>query len=558
MPGLDRLVENAWDLGIVQSGAAELEPVGSAELVRGLIADDGLPYRRGGSTYKSSAAAAAAWVVDVSLRGGQRTVFGTSSGLYTLDVDDVTPLLLHAAPPGWTEPVRAVVVDDRLVVEPASTGYSVLYGGARKPAYSTGTVTVTLNSQTVTGSGTSWLANVEAGMFLGVGGGEAAALIDSVDSNTQLTLRDVWLGGAGSGLAYNAVPVTATATSTPAPVYYGTVANRLVRMNGPTRMDFTQVDLHGADDPDDLHRFPAQQLGYATLRDVLLVFTTGGVWSVSGMAYALTDQNGNVQHRRELVNADLVAWGRLGIAPWAGSLIVPAVDNVYLMDNLGAPTPIGGRIIDLYLSYVRAGYKPGIAEVFNGHYLLPVLTSGNAWVDTLVCRLQPTHSNSVFGWTRLAGVGAQVFGFAERSASPPALLAASTRVPTRLLDVTSFFNPGSAKADADGSAHDFVLTTRNVPTGGQVANSVLYVQLAYVLTDAASDDPVFTAEVNADDAGWVALEGEAPEGGAGSPHTWPCSVSARHVRFRFTSSLPSAFLKVEALSIFVRKSGLYL
>jgi hypothetical protein len=89
-------------------------------------------------------------------------------------------------------------------------------------------------------------------------------------------------------------------------------------------------------------------------------------------------------------------------------------------------------------------------------------------------------------------------------------------------------------------------------------NSVLYIQLVYTLLDAASDDPTFTAEVSADGGVWQTLTGSAGEGTPAAPYTWPCAVAGRHVRFRFTSSVASSALKVEALSIFVRKSGLYL
>jgi hypothetical protein len=308
-----------------------------------------------------------------------------------------------------------------------------------------------------------------------------------------------------------------------------------------------------------LHSFPAPVIGLGVLRDVLLVFTEAGVYAVSNMAYELLDANGNVQHRREVVNQDLILWGHTGIAPWSGSVVVPALDGVWLMDTLGAPTKISQQVTDLYLSYVRtAGYKPGVAEVYNGHYFLPILTSSNVWVDTLVCKLTASRSGQAFAWTQLEGQGAEVSGFAERSASSPALLASSLEATSRVLDVTGYFVPTAAvKSDADGTPQTFELTTRSIPTGNMVTNSVLYMQVAYTLTDAATDDPVLLAEVQADDGAWVTLEGSAGEGTPGAPYTWPVSVAGRHIRVRLSSALAASQLKVESLVLFVRKSGTY-
>jgi hypothetical protein len=70
------------------------------------------------------------------------------------------------------------------------------YGGT-KADYSTGTITLTAGSTTVAGSGTSWTANVTAGMYLfasytdaNMGRGQLAlvGVVKSVDNDTQITL----------------------------------------------------------------------------------------------------------------------------------------------------------------------------------------------------------------------------------------------------------------------------------------------------------------------------------------------------------------------------------
>jgi hypothetical protein len=85
----------------------------------------------------------------------------------------------------------------------------MFYGGSLKTApYSTGTVTVTNGSKTVTGAGTSWTANVDAGMILRVGSDSAIGLVASVDTNTQITLRDAWSGTTAAGASYTLVTVS--------------------------------------------------------------------------------------------------------------------------------------------------------------------------------------------------------------------------------------------------------------------------------------------------------------------------------------------------------------
>lgn len=84
----------------------------------------------------------------------------------------------------------------------SSTGQALgIWRGAGKPNYTTGTVTVTQGSTSVTGSGTSWTANADAGMFLFNGSGQLVGLVQTVNSDTSLTLATPALL-AVSGAAY--------------------------------------------------------------------------------------------------------------------------------------------------------------------------------------------------------------------------------------------------------------------------------------------------------------------------------------------------------------------
>lgn len=90
--------------------------------------------------------------------------------------------------------------------------YLALWKGADKPTYTTGTVTYSPASAVVTGSGTSWAANVVPGMFLhavsDLGGGQILiGTVKSVTSDTSLTLEEAPLWTATTGKAYTLAPL---------------------------------------------------------------------------------------------------------------------------------------------------------------------------------------------------------------------------------------------------------------------------------------------------------------------------------------------------------------
>ncbi len=75
--------------------------------------------------------------------------------------------------------------------------------GAAKVDYGAGSISVTQSSKVVTGSGSSWVGNVEPGMFLSVAGpGRMLGVVKSVDSNTQITLEQNVLNSTAAGLGY--------------------------------------------------------------------------------------------------------------------------------------------------------------------------------------------------------------------------------------------------------------------------------------------------------------------------------------------------------------------
>lgn len=87
----------------------------------------------------------------------------------------------------------------------------IVWRGANKADYSTGTITATYGSKTVTGSGTSWSANVVPGMFL-FSGSALIGTVVAVASNTSLTLEKPPLISVSGG-GYTATSIRGWAPS---------------------------------------------------------------------------------------------------------------------------------------------------------------------------------------------------------------------------------------------------------------------------------------------------------------------------------------------------------
>lgn len=601
---LRTLGQDDFSAGMVRGIARHLMPSNSAYTITdALLDDDGAIYRRGGSVYKSSSAFAGAlrFLWDGYLPAvGLRTLVGYSTAFGILSPSDDATVVAMAGG-GVSEPKVAVQVADVLMI-----GGGTIYAGSQKSAsYSTGTVTTTLNSATVTGAGgTLWSANVDAGMLIEISGDtQRFYVVKSVDSNTQITLTEPYIGTAAAGQTYVASAFKTAPATTPSSTtrgflaadFYAVVAGRLLAAIG-NRLYMSKA-INPANGRSrwqewntyDFHDFPegTQIVGVFAVRDRALVFTTGGVWVLSGLALEIVDAAGNPQHRKEQISSDIVLWGAPGVAQVANTLVVPATDGVYLMDGISPPVQLTQSIARFYRDYVRGSNKPGGATVYRSHLFLPVLSSANAVVEHLVCRLDrpvKTRQGQVFPWTRLAGHGGNVTALASRAVTganrAPKLLGAGAD--SRCLDLSSFFEPSAAvKNDADATTHKLIVETRDFRTGRQgVQNTVTRARLRYVLLDAASDNPgvIFyysTGKLQGDAAVWgtgvwgsftwadsalgeyVLAAGVAPEDDGREPYTWASfSARAEFVRFRIESSGPCATFTVRELELAVRDNNL--
>lgn len=564
-------VQQDFAAGMVRV-APHLLPTNAAWLLQNLMLDDdGSVFKRGGTTAKTDVfdANGLTWCWDGYLLGGQRTVVASATKFGVLDTDDET--ILNLANGGLSAPARPVVMNGVLFVGTKA------YGGSRiTTAYSAGTLAVTEGSATVTGTGTSWSTNLSAGSLLAVSGRLVA--VQSVDSDTQVTLSKAWTGSTAAGVSYTAGPMQSIPSAMHPSGVYAVAGNRFLSCVNDFAY-FSDIDDWNTWDPTDYHRVGGATItGAVSLSDITFLFTTGGVWAISNITYDLTDALGNVQQRLDPVNTDLVLWGSQGVASWQNTLIVPAIDGLWLFGN-GAPVKASNAITALWTGYVEGGYTVGQAVVYQGRYILPVLNGTNL-IDLLVCRIdRPIKAgrlDTVFPWTTWAGSGADMTAFTVRvgaAVREPVLFGAAN---TGHLVTYPEFVPDGTPLDHDGSAPIVDLVTRDYATGALNVNLVKWARVRYELiakTATAVLGALYGSEGRPGLAQWgevvwgnfqwtaadypdfAFLDGEAPEDDGANPFKWKVNKKVRYFRFRLVCDDPCDRLVIRSIELAVRPSG---
>jgi hypothetical protein len=511
--GLGRITQNDFSGGMFPSLAPELIPAnGAYDITNGLLDEESLLYRRGGTGYLT-----AALVNQSSVKmlwsgylehGGLTTVLGTGTGVYTVSAAGAFTQLAGIA--GLTMFVRPTVFKGTLYIPVPGAGK-------------------TYNGETV---GTA-------------------------------THPALYYASAGNRL-----------------LYAETAKPQLVesKFNAPT--EYTENEYL---------EVPAgvQIIGLQGLRTSCVVFTTQGIWIAQNLTKLLTDANGNVQQALDLYSADLVLWGNAGVAGWSGGLVVPCRDDIWIME-LGVSSEkaiplakISAPIVNVYRGYVQAGYQPGCACVYRGHYFLPVM-NGDSLVDLLACKLAAVRGRGrqaqpEYAWTHLAGTGAKLSALAVKAATEGgaeeehALLGGAAGE-ARVLKL-NYFTPVTSGTDADGSNIAGQVTTRDIQTGNLVSNTVAKVRLSYRMSApggsgvklAIGETAVTTQwdEFNWDEASWATstgafseLEGLAPPDSTGThPYTFRTSKKVRYLRLRLELSGPATSFSLRMIEIAVRPSG---
>jgi hypothetical protein len=549
------------------SGGRRAPPNTVYDAVNALISDEGQLYRRGGDVYYSSADTTPAFVnVGAYFMPAVRAtrVFGWND--FT-----ASPLSLTLAPVflglGAAPDRRPVQIGNFLVWPNDTSASYALYGGTLSTAsYSAGTATFTAGSKTVTGAGTAWVANVTPGMIIAPGATSRQGVVTNVGNDTTLTLMDPWPTTTFTAAAYNASIVSSTSFAT---IDRGVGTHVAAAGSGAPRLVFmtsNRAYLSDVNDPTTLSanvnqflEFPAGSLilGGEGYGDSCFIFTDSGVWRADNLSLDAIDDLGNVQWQQERINGALILWGENGIASWRGATIVPGTDDVHLMAADGTTEslsgdPSNGKIRKQYRSYVKAGYLPGTAAVWNGHYVLPIYQkSGNTGtpIDTLICRLD---RGAV--WTRWAGHAAGT-GFAVLPGQPSKLLAATG---ARISDTSGCFSlTGGTTRDADLTTPTFTVDSNDFDLGpGIRPNTVEKVRYVY---ETAGGTPTFTfaSAVGAEGASYT--NGTLKRGGGASDGTDYTAVrinrKAERMRFRFRTSSQLTSLILRRLELTVRPAG---
>jgi hypothetical protein len=365
---------------------------------------------------------------------------------------------------------------------------------------------MTNGSAVVTDASGGFTANVDAGMLL-QRGNERVYVVASVDSNTQVTLTEAYEGvttTTADPVFHNIYKITTADPYVASDTYAVSTARLLwhdsrnvyfssLRSTAPQENPhtFSATDYHTVPDG-------ARIVGIAAIGQIVLVFTTAGVYRLTGIAYNIVDAaTGDPQHSFELLSRDYVLISPAGIAHWEQYLVVPCSDGIYLIDGTSSPVRISKNIDPLWQEYIRLGYKTGGAAVYKGRYFLPILAGTSSVKDVLVCRLdrgaRDRRRRVSFPWSRLRNTGAEMAAYAVKNAADPRspkLLGAEFPDTAKITDCSGYFKPSASnKQDADGTTPDFEIVTRDYQTGGLTINTVRYARLGYELVADTGDDP---------------------------------------------------------------------
>lgn len=469
---LDFAVQQDFAAGMFQAIARhEIPDNGAWDIVDALLDDDASVYERGGNEYigiNAFGEEPLQFIWDGYLTPGRRTLIASTAGYAVLDSDE-EPIELGGT--GLSRPKRAVELAGLLFI-----GGGDVYGGSLLGAdYTTGTIAVTDTSKTVTGTGTAFMANVDAGMLLQIAGTGRIYPVAAVVSDTELTLRDPISGITSSGLGFTAKRIAHVADPYKESDLYFVAANRLFVLSG-NRIDFSERNAPGDyTNPvptANFHEIPlgATLLGGAGIRDDALLFASNGLWQLTGLPFDIVDAEGNAQHRLEHVSEDLVLLNHEGIASWAGRLIVPCTDAIWMLDGVSSPVRISDSIAARWRKRVSEGCRAGSPAVIRSHLFLPVLNTQGNVEDMLVCRLDravDTRLGQIRPFTRIRGFASDTPalavrpGDAEFSRNPILLQAGNDG---RVCTGNSMFGQSSDSAtDADGTYPELEIVTRDVP-----------------------------------------------------------------------------------------------
>lgn len=261
------------------------------------------------------------------------------------------------------------------------------YRGSTNANYSTGTLSVTQNSTTVTGSGTSWatVTNAEAGEYIKLPDGKWYK-ITQVGSNTSITIELPYPGTTASGQTYTISPwgevqgrFSTGTTTAPTPEFIENHKDRIWTLQG-NNLKSSVLDLSVSgehfNDFDTANNaveinIPSGKgdtgTGLYSLGNALYVFQKRAIWAIYGSSPGdfelrnITNEIGMV-HKKTLVEYD-------------NFVMFLSQEDVYMFDGSNLRNVSDGRVKSLIRTW--ANKTSAVATLWDNKYLLSYTPSGD-------------------------------------------------------------------------------------------------------------------------------------------------------------------------------------
>jgi hypothetical protein len=179
---------------------------------------------------------------------------------------------------------------------------------------------------------------------------------------------------------------------------------------------------------------------------------------------------------------------------------VPTLRGVILLDANGPAANVSGDppygISTLIRRYARAGFKPGGAALYDGHYFLPIVNGRHGDRPARVPRRSAGGPVARPGVRDELSVVAVLWAWRERAGVRGAQRGDGAAGPVRRLERRArllqlrYTEPTAAnKLEADGSRFTFTIESAITRSSRREQEHRARARLRYELTDAASDAP---------------------------------------------------------------------
>lgn len=280
-----------------------------------------------------------------------------------------------------------IVNDTLLVVD--SDSQIKKYKGSTNSNYTTGTITVTLNSTTITGSGTTWntSTNAEVGEYIKLPDGKWYR-ITNIASNTSLTIETAYKASTLSGQTYTISPwgevmgkLSSTGTVTvPLPQFIENFQNRVWTLTDNT-LNFSVLDTSVTEDHfndwdtsnnSGVINIPAGKgdtgTGLYALGNALFVFQRRAIWAVYGNSPANFELR-NITNEIGLIN-------KKTLVEYNDVLLFLSDSGVYMFDGSNLKNISDGVVNTSIDSW--ANKTSPVATLWDNKYVLSYTPNGDA------------------------------------------------------------------------------------------------------------------------------------------------------------------------------------